>query len=347
MKIDYEVLKYLPKARRLEYITNALRKDYTPSQKVKIANEIEFYIKKAARERQSHGGPHSGKLPERLKGDTRDIVAKRFGTSGRTLEKAKAVVQAAEENPEKYQTFVELMDRTGNVQAAFVQVSKGKKLDLKRKMAEEFQSANTEKIKLFPGDFRIMEIADNSVDLIFTDPPYLEEFIPIYRDLGIFANRKLKEGGSLITFAGHYALPQIMAMLCEHLNWHWPIPVIHDGPHRQMDGSRVYIHHKPLLSFIKGTARTTRDYIQDVIYSKMPEKILHKWEQSTVEAEYFINHLTMPGEVVCDPFMGSGTTGEMAVKCDRVFIGAEIDEDAFKLARMRILSAQNVSHEPA
>jgi len=45
-------------------------------------------IKKAAKERQAHGGPRSGKLPERSKGDTRDKVAKYTGVSGRTMEKA-------------------------------------------------------------------------------------------------------------------------------------------------------------------------------------------------------------------------------------------------------------------
>ena len=43
-----------------------------------------------------------------------------------------------------------------------------------------------------------------------------------------------------------------------------------------------------------------------------------------------------PGDVVYDPMMGSGTTGKMAVKYDRKFIGAEISDEYYQIARRRI-----------
>jgi len=42
------------------------------------------------------------------------------------------------------------------------------------------------------------------------------------------------------------------------------------------------------------------------------------------------------GDVVLDPFMGSGTTGKMAVRNNRGFIGIELDPDYFKIAEERI-----------
>ena len=42
------------------------------------------------------------------------------------------------------------------------------------------------------------------------------------------------------------------------------------------------------------------------------------------------------GHTVLDPFMGSGTTGKMAVQLDRRFIGIELDETYFNLAKRRI-----------
>ena len=45
---------------------------------------------------------------------------------------------------------------------------------------------------------------------------------------------------------------------------------------------------------------------------------------------------TRPGEVVCDPFMGSGTTGVAALKLGRKFIGIEQNERWFDLACKRI-----------
>ncbi len=50
------------------------------------------------------------------------------------------------------------------------------------------------------------EIAANSIDLIFTDPPYNQESVPLYGDLAKLAQRVLKPGGSLITFIGQAAL---------------------------------------------------------------------------------------------------------------------------------------------
>lgn len=46
------------------------------------------------------------------------------------------------------------------------------------------------------------------------------------------------------------------------------------------------------------------------------------------------------GDVVLDPMMGSGTTGKMAVKTGRSFIGIEIDPDYYAIAQRRIAEAQ-------
>lgn len=47
------------------------------------------------------------------------------------------------------------------------------------------------------------------------------------------------------------------------------------------------------------------------------------------------------GDTVLDCFMGSGTTGKMAVLNNRCFIGIEIDEGYFNIAKKRIEEAQN------
>jgi site-specific DNA-methyltransferase (adenine-specific) len=48
---------------------------------------------------------------------------------------------------------------------------------------------------------------------------------------------------------------------------------------------------------------------------------------------------TNPGEMVCDPFMGSGTTGVACIKRGRPFIGVEQDPKWFDLACRRIEEA--------
>ena len=49
---------------------------------------------------------------------------------------------------------------------------------------------------------------------------------------------------------------------------------------------------------------------------------------------------TNEGDTVLDLFMGSGTTGVACVNTGRKFIGIELDEHAFNIARERILNAQ-------
>jgi site-specific DNA-methyltransferase (adenine-specific) len=49
---------------------------------------------------------------------------------------------------------------------------------------------------------------------------------------------------------------------------------------------------------------------------------------------------TNPGDVVVDPFMGSGSTGVAAVRLGRRFIGIEKDAKYFALAQRRIIEAQ-------
>lgn len=47
-----------------------------------------------------------------------------------------------------------------------------------------------------------------------------------------------------------------------------------------------------------------------------------------------------PGDVVLDPFMGSGTTGKMALLAGRKFIGIEVSEEYLAIASERIAAAQ-------
>ena len=53
----------------------------------------------------------------------------------------------------------------------------------------------------------------------------------------------------------------------------------------------------------------------------------------------FIINSSQENEVVLDPFMGSGSTGEAAIKLNRKFIGFEIDEQYFETAKERIENA--------
>ena len=57
-----------------------------------------------------------------------------------------------------------------------------------------------------------------------------------------------------------------------------------------------------------------------------PEKLVNR----------LIRMYTKSGDLVLDPFLGSGTTGVVAKKLGRNFIGIELDKNYFGIARKRI-----------
>lgn len=66
---------------------------------------------------------------------------------------------------------------------------------------------------------------------------------------------------------------------------------------------------------------------------------LHPTQKPVDLCEYLIAKFSDPGDVVFDPFMGSGTTGVAAKNLNRSFIGIEMDEGYFKIACERIRGA--------
>ena len=54
-----------------------------------------------------------------------------------------------------------------------------------------------------------------------------------------------------------------------------------------------------------------------------------------------------PGDTVLDPFVGSGTTGKMAVLNGRNFIGIDISAEYLKIAKERIEKAQQAPAQPS
>ena len=49
-----------------------------------------------------------------------------------------------------------------------------------------------------------------------------------------------------------------------------------------------------------------------------------------------ILNISVKGEVIFDTFMGSGSTGVACINTDRQFVGIEIDERYFNVAKERI-----------
>ena len=60
----------------------------------------------------------------------------------------------------------------------------------------------------------------------------------------------------------------------------------------------------------------------------------------TQKPEYLLERIvlasTEEGQVVLDPFCGSGTTGVEAIRCGRKFIGIEVNEEYLEISKRRL-----------
>jgi site-specific DNA-methyltransferase (adenine-specific) len=65
----------------------------------------------------------------------------------------------------------------------------------------------------------------------------------------------------------------------------------------------------------------------------------HPTEKPVPLMQEILADFTQPGELICDPFMGSGTTGVAALQLGRRFVGIEQDPRWFDLACRRIAEA--------
>ena len=81
----------------------------------------------------------------------------------------------------------------------------------------------------------------------------------------------------------------------------------------------------------------TNDYIYpNSILEFNMERGLHPTQKPVPLFEYLIKTYTNEGETVLDNVMGSGTTGVACKNLKRNFIGMELDEDYFNMAKERI-----------
>lgn len=116
-----------------------------------------------------------------------------------------------------------------------------------------------------------------------------------------------------------------------------------------LDGASTDLHHvrlragvKPLLFFTRGALKTEKLWT-NTIRTRRSDRLLHPWQQAEEHARVLIEQFTVPGDLVCDPFLGSGTTAVVAEQLGRHFVGCDIDEQAVSTTTRRLLGSQSVT----
>lgn len=180
------------------------------------------------------------------------------------------------------------------------------------------------------GDFRQVLADVTNASLVLTDPPYPKEFLPLWEDLGKWAAGALADDGLLVAYSGQMYLPQVLELLGKHLDFWWCSAVVHKG-----SGNLTPLGHpvrkvvnkwKPIVMFMKRGGVGFQRSFNDLIDGAGKQKGEHNWQQHEAEAAMLVEAFTKKGELVVDPFAGSGGFCKAAHDLGRIAVGAEILE---------------------
>ena len=176
-------------------------------------------------------------------------------------------------------------------------------------------------------------IPDESIGLIVCDPVYWEYWQ--YAWLDELAHRVLIPGRSVIAQVGDaHRLAAEVAF--QHLGM-VGCPLIHEemrGGIKQLWDSRTLCYVKPYIRMMKPGAST--GWMPNYVKGQGRDKRFHEWGDTPAVFTMAIERLTEPGDVVLDPFTGSGTVPAAAIVLGRRYIGIEIDPERAETARKRL-----------
>ena len=210
------------------------------------------------------------------------------------------------------------------------------------------------------------EIEDNSIDAVITDPPYgttackwdsVIPFKPMWEQL----NRITKPNGAIVLFGSE---PFSSALRMSNIknykyDWVWkknkPTGMLNAKrqPMRNIENVIVFYKKQCTYNFIKEDREHKKPTKTAKCYSKNNQQNGTHNDTERVELplkrypttikqkpvalmEYLIKTYTDENETVLDFTMGSGTTGIACINTNRKFIGIELDNKYFELAKKRI-----------
>lgn len=202
----------------------------------------------------------------------------------------------------------------------------------------------------------------SSVDLVVTDPPY--ESLEKHRAIGTTTRLKQSKASSNAWFEifpntrfgelfaeahrvlrpnRHFYLycdPETMFVakpLAEAAGFRFWKPLIWDKVRIGM-GYHYRARYECILFFEKGKRKLNHLGIADIITE--PRVVGgYPAEKPARVSRVLIEQSTQPGELVIDPFMGSGSAGLAAIQSGRDFLGNDLCAEAVEITRERLSEA--------
>jgi DNA methylase len=270
----------------------------------------------------------------------RELVASQLGISPNKLRLVSAI---AKESPAGIERLVA---GTLTIKEAKEEIAERER----RRLRKAALKTNPEGSQIHVGDLSLLDrlINNCSVDLFLTDPPYEKESIPLYGKLAELAQRKLKPGGLCAVMIGQLFFDQVFSEITKHLDYYWICGV---GGGAGTRSTRIF--NRRMLNVLrlvvifakrplKQMARSSLPFMTDLIASEQ-DKQHHAWGQGLRQFQHLVEHLSKPGQLVVDPFVGGGTVPVACVATGRRYIGTEIDPGVAAAARARVAGSRKFS----
>lgn len=181
------------------------------------------------------------------------------------------------------------------------------------------------------------------VHSVITDPPYgvdkaeWDQEFPAHK-VWQAVHETIVEGGSLLVFPGEASLPSKLHILFDLFDYQWVIPWY--KPNAMQFGKTGFTKHNLIWWLSKGDpiAKPKMIDLIEVPMMETGDKWPHPSPKPLRVMIPLVNHFG--GDLVLDPFLGSGTTGAAAMSLGKQFIGIERHEPYFDMACQRIEDAQ-------
>jgi len=214
---------------------------------------------------------------------------------------------------------------------------------------------------------RMKEIPSGSVDMILTDPPYNIAQDNNFKSMGRsgldfgewdkgFNQKKwlysikdiTTKNATVVIFNTFQNLTDTQRILEKNGFIYKDFLVMEKSNPMPRNRDRRYINacEYALVMVKKGSKwvfnRISDKYDSNVMKTSVvsgKEKTKHTTQKPINVISDLVKRHTNEGQVVLDPFMGSGTTGVAAKNLNRNFIGIELDENYFNIAKKRISKA--------
>jgi DNA methylase len=213
----------------------------------------------------------------------------------------------------------------------------------RRTKREAALKTNPRGSQIHTGDLSLLEhlVADSSADLFLTDPPYEKSAMPLYGRLAELAQRKLKRGGLCAVMCGQLFFDRIFQEMGKHLDYYWLCGIAGNSGARS---SRIL--NRRMLNVLRLVVIFSNRPLKQMAMSSLPimldlipgerDKLHHSWGQGLKQLQYLVEHLSEPGQLVVDPFVGGGTVPVACVSTGRRYIATEIDPGVAAAARARV-----------